>query len=213
MAISYTQLLQLVQDFCENTETSFVANIPFFVKSAEQRILHSVQLPALRKNALGSMTASNQYLSTPTDFLAPFSLAIMTSGVVQAFLLNKDVEYIREAFPDPTATGTPSHYALFDADSIILGPTPDTGYSTELHYFYMPESIVIAGTSWLGTNFESALLYGTLREANLYLKGEADMVANYEKQFQEALMLLKGLGDGKARRDSYRNVQNRLQVP
>ena len=211
--MNYTSLVQLVEDYLESTETSFVTNIPTFVQLAEERIYNSVQIPAIRKNVTGTMTISTKYLSLPTDWLATFSLAIIDPVTgAQTFLLNKDVNYIREAFPTPTATGPPTHYAIFDQDTLILGPTPDASYAAELHYYYYPQSIVTAGTSWLGDNFESVLLYGTLREAYNYLKGEADLTAQYEAKYQEALGLLKQLGDGKDRRDAYRSGQLRVPV-
>lgn len=211
--MNYTSLVQLVQDYLESTETSFVDNIPNFVQLAEERVYNSVQIPAIRKNATGTMTSGNKYLSLPTDWLATFSLTLIdTETGVQSFLLNKDVNYIREAYPTPSDTGPPAHYAIFDANTLILGPTPDASYGAELHYYYYPQSIVDAGTSWLGDNFESVLLYGTLREAYNYLKGEVDLTAQYEAKYQEALGLLKQLGDGKDRRDAYRSGQVRVPV-
>lgn len=211
--MNYATLVQLVQDYLESTETSFVDNIPTFVQQAEERIYNSVQLPAIRKNVTGTMTSGNQYLSLPTDWLATFSLAVITPVTgAYAYMLDKDVNYIREAFPVPATTGTPTHYAIFDANTLIVGPTPDASYSVELHYYYYPESIVTAGTTWLGDNFETVLLYGTLREAYLYLKGETDLAAQYEAKYQEALGLLKQLGDGKDRRDAYRSGQVRVPV-
>lgn len=202
-----------VQAYCETTETSFVAQIPEFVQSAEERIYNAVQLPAIRKNVTGTMTGGNKYLTLPTDWLATFSLAVIDpASQAQTFLLNKDVNFIRESFPNPNDTGTPQYYAVFDANSFILGPTPDQSYSAELHYYYYPESIVTAQTTWLGTNFEMVLLYGTIREAYTYLKGEADLMAAYEQKYQEALALLKTLGDGKDRRDAYRSGQVRVPV-
>ena len=211
--MNYATLVQLVQDYLESTETSFVDNIPTFVQQAEERIYNSVQLPAIRKNVTGTMTSGNKYLSLPDDWLATFSIAVIDPVTgAYAYMLDKDVNYIREAFPVPATTGSPTHYAIFDANTLIVGPTPDASYSVELHYYYYPESIVTAGTTWLGDNFETVLLYGTLREAYLYLKGETDLAAQYEAKYQEALGLLKQLGDGKDRRDAYRSGQVRVPV-
>lgn len=211
MAVTYTSLVQLIQDYTENTEPSFVSYIPTFVQLAEQRIYNAVQIPALRKNQLGTATANVKYLSLPSDWLATFSLSVIDPGTsVQEYLLNKDVEYIREAFPYPLTTGKPTHYGQFDVNSLILGPTPDQNYQVELHYYYYPESIVTAGTSWLGTNFDTVLIYGTLREAYIYMKGDQDLANMYEAKYQEALELLKVLGEGKDRRDAYRSGQSRV---
>lgn len=211
--MTYAELVQLIQDYTESTETSFVANIPTFVQQAEERVYNSVQLPAIRKNVTGTLTSNNKYLSLPTDWLATFSLAVVDPVTGDySYLLNKDVNYIREAFPNPSSTGTPTHYAIFDADTLILGPTPDLGYTAEMHYYYYPQSIVTAGTTWLSDNFETVLLYGSLREAYMYLKGESDLTAMYEAKYQEGLALLKQLGDGKDRRDAYRSGQVRVPV-
>lgn len=211
--MTYAQLVQLIQDYCENSEQSFVDNIPTFVQVAEERIYNTVQLPAIRKNVTGTMTTGNKYLSLPTDWLATFSMAVIDPVTnEQAFLLDKDVNFIREAYPSPTSTGQPVYYAIFDDDTAIIGPTPDKNYGVELHYYYYPESIVTAGTSWLGDNFETVLLYGCLREAYLYMKGESDIVTFYENKYLESLNLLKQLGDGKNRRDAYRNGQLRVPV-
>ena len=211
--MNYTQLSQLIQDYCQSTETSFVANIPTFVQVAEQRIYNTVQLPALRKNVTGSMSNGNQYMSLPTDWLSTFSIAVIdgTTGEYE-YLLNKDVNYIRAAYPPPTSTGKPAYYAIFDNTTMLLGPTPDANYTAELHYYYYPVSITVAGTSWLGNNFDSVLLYGSLREAYTYLKGEADMVQYYEQKYQEGLGQLKRLGDGLDRQDAYRSGQVRIAV-
>jgi hypothetical protein len=211
--VTYAELVQLIQDYTESTETSFVDNIPTFVQQAEERIYNSVQLPAIRKNVTGTLTSGNKYLSLPTDWLATFSLAVIdpTTGNY-SYLLNKDVNYIREAFPNPSSTGAPSHYGIFDANTLIVGPTPDLSYAAEMHYYYYPESIVTAGTTWLSDNFETVLLYGSIREAYTYLKGESDLTAMYEAKYQESLALLKQLGDGKDRRDAYRSGQIRVPV-
>jgi hypothetical protein len=190
-----------------------VANIPTFVQVAEERIYNTVQLPAIRKNVTGTMTSGNKYLSLPSDWLAAFSLAVITPVTeAQTFLINKDVNFIRECYPTPSATGAPQYYAIFDDNTLIIGPTPDLSYGVEMHYYYYPESIVTAGTTWLGDNFESVLLYGCLREAYLYQKGEADVTTYYENKYLEALNLLKQLGDGKDRRDAYRSGQLRVPV-
>ena len=211
--MNYAQLSTLLQDYCESTEQSFVANIPTFVQLAEERIYNSVQIPALRKNATGTMTQNFQYFSLPSDWLSTFSLAVIdpTTGEYE-YLLNKDVNYIRAAYPPPNSTGKPAYYAIFDNATMLLGPTPNVNYTAELHYFYYPPSIVTNSTSWLGENFETVLLYGSLREAYTYLKGEGDMMQNYEAKYQEALGLLKRLGDGLDRQDAYRSGQVRVQV-
>jgi hypothetical protein len=210
--MNYSQLVTLIQDYVQSTETSFVANIPNFVQLAEERIFNSVQIPDIRRNQIGTLTPSNKYLSVPADWLATFSLAVIASDGSQSFLLDKDVNFIRECYPDPSTNGVPKFYAIFDANTFILGPTPDSNYQVELHYYYYPESIVTAGTSWLGNNFETVLLYGALREAYIYLKGEADMIANYEQKYQEALAQLLRMGDGLNRRDAYRSGQVRVPV-
>lgn len=210
--MTYTELLQAIQDYTENYEASFIDNIPYFVKQTEKRIYNAIQLPALRKNSTGSLTTSNKYLSVPTDWLATFSLSVIAVDGSQNFLIDKDVNYIRAAFPNPSATGEPTHYAQFDAGTLILGPTPDTGYQVELHYFYYPESIVDAGTSWVGDNFDPVLLYGALVEAYIYMKGEPELLAKYQSMFDSAMIELKMLGDGKNRQDAYRSGQIKYPV-
>jgi len=211
--MNYAQLTQLIQDYCETTEQSFVDNIPTFVQVAEERIYNTVQLPAIRKNVTGTMTSGNKYLSLPDDWLAAFSLAVIAPVTeAQTFLIDKDVNFIRECYPSPSSGGVPQYYAIFDDNTLILGPTPDANYGVEMHYYYYPESIVTAGTSWLGDNFETVLLYGCLREAYLYQKGESDVVTYYENKYLESLNLLKQLGDGKDRRDAYRSGQVRVPV-
>ena len=211
--MNYAALVTAIEDYTGNSETSFVANIPLFVQQAEERIYNSVQILALRKNQTGSMTSGNKYLSLPTDWLYTYSLAVINPSTnEQTFLLNKDVNYIRQAFPDPTSNATPTHYALFDEDTLILGPTPDLNYQVELHYGYYPESIVTAGTSWVGDNFENVLLYGCLREAYLYMKGDQDMVGYYESKYQEGILLLKQMEEGRNRMDAYRSGQTRVPV-
>ena len=211
--MNYSQLSTLIQEYCESTEQSFVANIPTFVQVAEERIYNTVQIPAIRKNVTGTTTINFQYLSLPSDWLSTFSMAVIdpTTGDYE-YLLNKDVNYIRQAYPPPNSTGKPAYYAIWDDTSMILGPTPDAAYTMELHYYYYPTSIVNAGTSWLGDNFESVLLYGSLREAYTYLKGEQDMMAYYDQKYQEALAQLKRLGDGLDRQDAYRSGQVRVPV-
>jgi hypothetical protein len=186
--------------------------IDTFIQQAEQRIYNSVQFPALRKNVTGTTTASNKYLASPPDFLASYSMAVINGSGDYEYLLNKDVNYIREAYPSASTTGVPKYYALFDNNSFILGPSPDDAYSVELHYFYYPESIVTASTTWLGDNFDSALLYGALVEAYTYMKGEPDIIAGYSKRYEEAMILAKRLGDGMERRDAYRSGQTRMSV-
>ena len=211
--MNYTQLSQLIQDYVQSTETSFVANIPTFVEVAEQRIYNTVQLPALRKNVTGAMSSGNQYMSLPSDWLSTFSMAVIDNVTNEyEYLLNKDVNFIRASYPTVAATGKPKYYAIFDSGTMLLGPTPNGNYTAELHYYYYPVSIVAAGTSWLGDNFDSVLLYGSLREAYTYLKGEADMVTYYEQKYQEALGQLKRLGDGLDRQDAYRSGQVRIPV-
>ena len=223
-----TALYNAIQAYTENTEADFVANIPVFVTQAEQRIYNNVQFPSIRKNVYGQVTANNKYLQCPTDFLAVYSIAIVTdvTGVdmntgTYEYLLNKDVNFIRQAYPTPDDTGVPRHYALFGARSdnvdeltFILGPTPDSNYWTELHYYYYPESITVAanGRTWLGDNFDSVLLYGSLVEAYTYMKGEQDMMQLYNQKFMEALALAKRLGDGMERQDAYRSGQFRQKV-
>ena len=227
--MNYTELSAAIQAYAENTESDFVANIPVFVQQAEQRIYNSVQFPSLRKNVTGTTTADNKYLSAPDDFLASYSLAVITDVVgvdlntgTYEYLLNKDVNFIRQSYPTPSDTGVPKYYALFGATvsgssitneiSFILGPTPDAAYPVELHYYYYPESIVTAGTSWLGDNFDTVLLYASLVEAYTYMKGEQDMMALYNQKFMDALVLAKRLGDGMDRQDAYRSGQFRQTV-
>jgi hypothetical protein len=208
--MNYTELKTNVQDICE---TSFTDDqLAMFTEQAEQKIYNTVQIPALRKNVSGVMTSSNEYLSTPSDFLYVYSLAVVDGSGNFTFLLNKDVNFIREAYPSSSSTGTPKHYALFDNDTILLGPAPNSGFTTQLHYGYYPESIVTANTTWLGEEFDSALLNGTLVEAIRFMKGEPEMVALYDKMYATSMALLKVLGDGKLRSDTYRSGQARLEV-
>lgn len=221
--MNYAALVVAISDYAENTFQTVDVNL--FITQAEQRIYNSVQFPSLRKNVTGAITANNKYLSCPNDFLAPYSLAVYPYGGGEyTYLLNKDVNFIREAYPSPTSTGLPKYYALFGPTvsgatisnelSFILGPTPDTIYSAELHYYYYPESITTAasGQTWLGDNFDSVLLYGALVEAYTYMKGEADMMALYNQKYMEAIVLAKRLGDGMERQDAYRSGQFRQAV-
>lgn len=207
--MNYTELKANVEDICEQTFTA--DQHAMFAQQAEQKIYNTVQLPALRKNQTGTLTSGNKYLTMPTNMLYVYSLAII-SGSDYIYLLDKDSNFIREAYPNPATTGIPKHYAIFDADTFIVGPTPNASFSAELHFAYYPESIVTAGTTWLGTNFDSALLNGALVEAIRFQKGEADMVALYEKMYVDAIALLKNLGDGKLREDTYRSGQTRREV-
>lgn len=215
--MNYSELCTQIQNYTENTFSA--TELATFVQQAEERIYNTVQLPALRKNVTGTTTTSNKYLNCPTDFLSVYSMAVVGNDGAYNYLLNKDVNFIREAYPTPATAALPKYYALFgprsDIESeltFILGPTPDGAYTIELHYFYYPASIVTASTTWLGDNFESVLLYGSLIEAYTYMKGEQDMMALYQQRYQEALMLLKQLGDGKDRQDSYRSGQYRQAV-
>ena len=237
--MTYTELVAAIQSYTENqfpatyladnTTVSSTTQINTLIEQAEQRIYNSVQFPSIRKNQYSVITANNKYISLPNDFLAVYSLALVT-GVTSAnldtgtfeYLLNKDANFIRQAYPTPNSTGEPKYYALFGPTivssaitnelSIILGPTPDAAYYVELHYYYYPESIVTASTTWLGDNFDSVLLYGSLVEANTFMKGEADMTALYNGKYNEALALAKRLGDGMERQDAYRSGQYRQAV-
>ena len=217
--MNYTELSANIQAYTENTEADFVAEIPVFVQQAEQRIYNSVQFPSIRKNVVGVTTTNNKYLECPSDFLAVYSMAVIDASGEYEYLLNKDVNFIRQAYPQPTDTAIPRYYALFGPQSanlaelsFILGPTPNAIYNVELHYYYYPQSIVTAGTTWLGDNFDSVLLYGSLVEAYTYMKGEADIMTFYNTKYQEALALAKRLGDGMERQDAYRSGQFRQKV-
>jgi hypothetical protein len=208
--MNYTQLKADIQDICE---TSFTDDqLALFTEQSEQKIYNTVQIPALRKNVTGSLTTDNKYLDTPSDFLWSYSLAVVDGSGNYSYLINKDVNFIREAYPNATSTGLPVHYAYFNDDAFIVGPTPNSGYAVELHYGYYPESIVTAGTTWLGNEFDSALLNGALVEAIRFMKGEPDLVALYERLFVQTLGLLKNLGDGKLREDAFRSGQLRVPV-
>lgn len=203
--MNYTELTTNIEDICEQTFTA--DQHAMFTEQAEQKIYNSVQIPALRKNQTGNTSSGNKYLIYPTDLLYVYSLAVIDGSGNYSYLLDKDVNFMREAYPNPSTTGTPKHYAWFDDTALILGPTPDSNYDVELHYGYYPESIVTAGTTWLGNEFDSALLNGALVEAIRFQKGEPDMVALYEKLYVQALTLLVNLGDGKMRKDAYRDGQ------
>jgi len=220
--MNYSDFSAKIQDIVEQTFTTDQINL--FLQQAEQKIYNSVQIANLRRNVTGFLTAGNKYLATPADFLSVYSLAVVDNNGDYEYLLNKDANFIRQAYPSASDSGVPKYYAIFGPTtgsgssnvitnelSFILGPTPDAAYNVELHYFYYPESIVTAGTTWLGDNFDSALLNGALVEAIRFIKGEPDMVALYDKMFGESLMLLKGLGDGKQRGDAYRDGQNKVK--
>jgi hypothetical protein len=222
--MNYAALSAAIQAYTENTEADFVANIPVFVTQAEQRIYNSVQFPSIRKNVTSTIAVNTKYLDCPLDFLAVYSMAVIDASGNYEYLLNKDVNFIRQAYPQPTDKGTPKYYALFgptvltsviyDELSFIIGPTADASYGVELHYYYYPESITVAadGQTWLGDNFDTVLLYASLVEAYTYMKGEQDMMALYNGKYQEALALAKRLGDGMERQDAYRSGQFRQAV-
>jgi hypothetical protein len=222
--MNYTQLTAAICDYTQNCDSDFVANIPVFVQQAEQRIYNSVQLAHLRKNVTGNLTSNNKYLSAPSDFLSTYSLAVIDALGDYYYLKNVDVNYIRQIYPSASATAQPKYYALFgptvsgatisDELSFIVGPTPDAGYAVELHYYYYPESITVApdGQTWLGDNFDSVLLYGSLVEAYTFMKGEQDLLSVYDAKYKEAMVLLKNLGDGKQRGDAYLDGQVKLKV-
>jgi hypothetical protein len=226
--MNYNELFSQIQSYTENQFPEFyLANnstinvttqINTFIQQAEERIYNTVQIPSLRKNVTGTATTGNPYLSCPDNYLSTYSMAIINTDGTYEYLLNKDVNFIRQSYPSPTATGTPKYYALFGSQytnlnelSFIMGPTPNANYAVELHYFYYPESIVTSGTSWLGDNYDPVLLYGSLVEAYTYMKGEADILATYVARYQEALGQLKRLGDGLERGDAYREGQTKLK--
>ena len=222
--MNYDQLSAAIQDYTENTEDNFVANIPVFVSQAEQRIYNTVQFPSLRRNVQGAVSTSSPYLAAPTDFLASYSFAVIDADDNYEYLLNKDVSFIRQAYPNPNDVGMPKYYALFGPAvssgtvlnelSFLLAPKPDADYQIELHYYYYPESITTVenGETWLGDNFDTVLLYGSLVEAYTYMKGETDMMQLYNQKYMEALALAKRLGDGMERQDAYRSGQYRQKV-
>jgi hypothetical protein len=210
--MNYTELVAAIQSYTENQYSTTDVNT--FIQQAEQRIYNSVQLPDLRKNMTGNMTSGNKYFSLPSDWLSTFSIAVINANNEYTYLLNKDVNFIRESFPDTDTPfyGKPEYYAIFNDTTMLLGPTPDANYSSELHYYYYPESIVTAGNTWLGDNFDSALFYGSLLEAAVFMKDEADTVTQYMNKYNEAMGLLQNLGEGKNRRDAYRSGQERIPV-
>jgi len=234
--MNYTTLFQTIKNYCENefpsttftgtdgtTTVTTLSNtqVNTFITEAETRIYNAVNIPTLRKNVTGTLTTGNQYLSLPTDWLAAYSVAIFTSDYATpyTYLINKDVNFMREAYPVPTATGTPKYYSLFGTQlsnnvalSYLLGPTPDQAYSVEMHYFYYPESITTAGTSWLGNNYDPILLYGSLLEAVIFMKGEQDIIAMYKAKYDEAMLEFRRLCDGLERGDAYRDGMTKLNV-
>ena len=230
--MTYTELVTAIQSYTENQfPTTYLADgspvssttqINQLIEQAEQRIYNSVQFPSLRKNQTGTLSTATPYLSAPADFLSPYSFAVIDSTGRYNYMLNKDVNFIREAYPNPSSTGVPKFYALFGPTvtgsiitnelSFLLGPKPDLAYTVELHYYYYPESIVSAGSTWLSENFDTVLLYGALVEAYTYMKGEQDLVALYDTKYKEALALAKRLGDGLERQDAYRSGQYRQAV-
>jgi hypothetical protein len=221
--MNYAQLSAAIVAYTENTSSDFAAQIPVFVEQTEQRVYNTVQIAYLRKNVTGVMSNGNKYLAAPDDFLSAYSLAVIDGDGNYTYLQNKDVNFIRQVYPSPTTGGLPKYYAIFGPTTtsggaitneltFILGPTPNANYQAELHYYYYPTSIVVSGTSWLGDNFDSVLLYGSLVEAYTYMKGEPDLLAFYNQKYAEALSLLKNLGDAKQRGDAYRDGQVKLPV-
>lgn len=209
--MTYDELYQSIIDFTESTDTTFTDNIPTFVQNTEARIYNSVLIPVLRRNVTGNMTAGNKYLTCPSDFLSPYELAVVDGSGNYSYLLQKEVSFVRQNYPDPSYTGLPQYYAQFDDNTFILAPMPNANFVAELHYYYYPESIVTLGTSWVGDNFPMCLLYGSLCEANIFLKGEADLQAGYEKQFLDNMGLLKNYADGRTRNDNYRSTEPRIR--
>jgi hypothetical protein len=204
--MTYGELKTAIQDYTENDETTFVNNLPLFIRLAEERILKSVQLNLFQKNQAGTMTSGNQYLAAPSDFLAPFSLSIDVSGAAE-FLLFKDLDFVQTYTPDPTTTGQPKYYAQFDVDNFILAPTPNANFTVDIHYLYRPASLTAgadSGTSWLSTNAEIALLYGSLVEAYTYMKGDMNLMQMYMQRYGEAVSRLKNLGEAQETIDEYR---------
>lgn len=218
--MNYSELVQAIKDYTENEETTFVSQIPSFVRQAEERITRTVMIPEFRKNVTANMNADNRYLARPSDFLAPFSLAVIDGDGDYTFLIDKDVNFIREAYPTPSATGLPKYYGEFKGDIasnnspgyFIIGPTPDQNYQVELHYYFDPPSIVESGTSWLGDNAEEALLYGSLINAYTFMKGEQDVLAMYNDIYNKAMQRLIMLAEGRLKRDSYRDGEPRVEM-
>mgnify|MGYP003132881790 CR=1 FL=1 len=218
--MNYAELLQSIKDFTENDETTFVNNIPTFVRQTEEKIYRTVLVPELRKNVTANLTQNNRFLARPSDFLAPFSIAVVDGSNNYNYLLPKDVNFIREAYPNNTTGGLPKYYAEFDGDVVasstpghfLLGPTPDSAYLVQLHYYFDPPSIVTSSTSWLGDNAEEALLYGSLVEAYIFMKGEADVLGMYQQRYNDALKRVMVLGEGRLKRDDYRDGQPRMEI-
>lgn len=210
MAWTYATLSQAVQDYTENANTTFVSYIDEFIRTVERDIVKQTKLPVFKKNSLGAFTSGNEYLSMPSDFLSVFSLSAINSGS-HSFLQQKDVSYIRELYPDSSVTGVPKYYGQWDDNTVIVGPTPGSNYTAELHYFHLPQSIVDAGTSWLGTNAENALLFGTLVQAYIFMKGEQDLIDNYQAQYTNALGSLKSQGEGYNTTDYYRSGSKKTE--
>ena len=213
MSFTYTTLTQSIKDWTENDESTFVAEIPFFVTNAEERIFKSIDLDYFRKNVSGTMTSSNKFLEKPSDYLASFSLSYVDSSSNNVFLLQKDVNFIQEYNPNPLTTGSPKYYASYDVDTFIVGPTPDSNYTVELHYFYRPASLTTddSGTTWISTNASDALLYACLIEAYTFMKGEQDILQLYMSRFTEALSRLKVYGEGQENTDAYRDGLPRVK--
>jgi hypothetical protein len=217
--MTYTELVAAIKGYCENdfpdTAGNFTSTdqINTFIQQCEERVYNAVQIPAIRRNQIGNFSAGDKYLTLPTDYLASFSMAVILPDGTQEFLIDKDVNFIRQSYPSPDDVGVPRYYGQFLPYTYIIGPTPDQSYNVELHYYYYPESIVDAGSSWLGYNFESVLLYGSLLEAAAFMKSDTDVVTNYQNRYNEALALLRDLGDGKDRRSAYRDGQLRLPIP
>ena len=212
MSLNYTQLVSAIEDYLQYNDTVFQDNIDVIIQQAEDRIYQSVQAPVERKNSTGNLTSGNQYLGAPPDMLSVASMSVVSGGEY-TFLLPREVSFMREAYPSPTATGLPKCYALFDQTTFIFGPTPNASYAVELNYHAKPDSIVDAGTSWIGDNFESILLSACLLEAYIFLKGDADLIQLYDNRYKEALSTFQLLGEGLDERDSFRNGTKRMQVP
>ena len=210
--MNYTELVAAIKSYTENDYST--ADVNTFIQNAEQRIYNTVQIPDLRKNVTGAMSSGSKYFSLPSDWLSTFSIAVIDTNNEYTYLLNKDVNFVRESFPDTDSGfyGKPEYYGIFDDTTMILGPTPDANYSAELHYYYYPQTIVTAGNTWLGDNFDTALFYGSLLEAAAFMKEDAETVTQYTARYSEVMQLLKNLGDGKNRRDAYRSGQERIPV-
>ena len=210
--MNYTELVAAIKSYTENDYST--ADVNTFIQNAEQRIYNTVQIPDLRKNVTGAMSSGSKYFSLPSDWLSTFSIAVIDTNNEYTYLLNKDVNFVRESFPDTDSGfyGKPEYYGIFDDNTMLLGPTPDDNYTAELHYYYYPDSIVTAGNTWLGDNFDTALFYGSLLEAAAFMKEDAETVTQYTARYSEVMQLLKNLGDGKNRRDAYRSGQERIPV-